>query len=55
MLEGCIEYRHGQNTYVLSPGDALTFEGDISHGPEKLIKCPIRFLTVLMYPNGADN
>ena len=51
MLEGCIEYRHGQNTYVLSPGDALTFEGDIPHGPEKLIKCPIRFLAVLMYPN----
>jgi transcriptional regulator with XRE-family HTH domain len=51
MLEGCIEYRHGQNTYVLSPGDALTFEGDIPHGPERLIQCPIRFLTVLMYPN----
>ncbi|MFZ2629670.1 MAG: XRE family transcriptional regulator [Rugosibacter sp.] len=50
MLEGCIEYRHGQNTYVLSPGDALTFAGDIPHGPEKLIKCPIRFLTVIMYP-----
>lgn len=51
MLEGCIEYRHGQNTYVLSPGDALTFEADIPHGPEKLIKCPIRFLSVIMYPN----
>jgi len=55
MLEGCIEYRHGQNTYVLSPGDALTFEGDIPHGPEKLIKCPIRFLTVLMYPNAVES
>lgn len=54
MLEGCIEYRHGQNTYVLSPGDALTFEADIPHGPEKLIKCPIRFLAVLMYP-GIQN
>lgn len=54
MLEGCIEYRHGQNTYVLSPGDSLTFEGDIPHGPEKLIQCPIRFLSVLMYPNAAE-
>ena len=54
MLEGCIEYRHGQNTYVLSPGDALTFEGDIPHGPEKLIQCPIRFLSVIMYPNTAN-
>lgn len=55
MLEGCIEYRHGQNTYVLSPGDALTFAGDIPHGPEKLIKCPIRFLTVIMYPTVVEN
>ncbi|MGB9093857.1 MAG: XRE family transcriptional regulator [Gallionella sp.] len=54
MLEGCIEYRHGQNTYVLSPGDALTFEANIPHGPEKLIKCPIRFLAVLMYPNAQE-
>lgn len=54
MLEGCIEYRHGQNTYVLSPGDSLTFNGDIPHGPEKLIQCPIRFLSVLMYPNSSE-
>jgi transcriptional regulator with XRE-family HTH domain len=51
MLEGSMVYRHGQSTYELSPGDALTFEADIPHGPEKLIKCPIRFLAVLMYPN----
>jgi transcriptional regulator with XRE-family HTH domain len=54
MLEGCIEYRHGQNTYVLSPGDSLTFDGDIPHGPEKLIQCPIRFLSILMYPNATE-
>jgi len=54
MLEGCIEYRHGQNTYLLSPGDSLTFEGGIPHGPEKLIQCPIRFLSVLMYPNAVE-
>lgn len=54
MLEGCIEYRHGQNTYLLNPGDALTFEGNIPHGPEKLIKCPIRFLSVLMYPGSPE-
>lgn len=51
MLEGCIEYRHGQNTYELNPGDSLTFEGNVPHGPEKLIKCPIRFITMLMYPD----
>lgn len=54
MLEGCIEYRHGQNTYVLSPGDSLTFQAEIPHGPEKLIQCPIRFLSVLMYTNSGE-
>lgn len=54
MLEGCIEYRHGQNTYELSPGDSLTFEGDVPHGPEKMIQCPIRFLSILMYPNAGE-
>ena len=53
MLEGSIEYRHGQHTYVLNPGDALTFDGEVPHGPEKMIQCPIRFLSILMYPNPA--
>lgn len=54
MLEGQIEYRHGQNTYLLTPGDALTFRGEVPHGPEKLVECPIRFLSVLMYPSAPE-
>ena len=50
MLEGHIQYRHGKNVYDLTPGDALTFNGEVPHGPEKLVKCPIRFITVLIYP-----
>jgi DNA-binding XRE family transcriptional regulator len=49
MLEGKIEYRHGQSTYLLEPGDALTFRGDVPHGPEKLIELPIRFLAIICY------
>jgi transcriptional regulator with XRE-family HTH domain len=49
MLEGKIEYRHGQSTYLLEPGDALTFRGDIPHGPEKLVELPIRFLAIIHY------
>ncbi|WP_139349810.1 helix-turn-helix domain-containing protein [Thioalkalivibrio denitrificans] len=49
MLEGRIEYRHGRNTYLLEPGDSLTFKGSIPHGPERLIKVPIRFLAVINY------
>ncbi|CAA9401515.1 Transcriptional regulator, MerR family [uncultured Leptolyngbya sp.] len=49
MLEGAIEYRHGQSTYLLEPGDSLTFRGDIPHGPEKLVVLPIRFLAIIYY------
>ena len=49
MLEGQIEYRHGTHTYVLEPGDALTFPGGVPHGPERLLKLPIRFLSVILY------
>jgi transcriptional regulator with XRE-family HTH domain len=50
MLEGRMEYRHGQNTYLLTPGDSLTFRGEVPHGPENLIECPIRFLATIVYP-----
>ncbi len=49
ILEGRIEYRHGQQTYELGPGDSLTFRGDVPHGPEKLIQTPIRMLSIIVY------
>lgn len=49
MLQGKVEYRHGQHSYLLEPGDALTFRGDVPHGPGKLIELPIRFLAILYY------
>ena len=49
MLKGRIEYRHGQQTYVLEPGDSLTFRGDIPHGPERLLELPIHFLSIIIY------
>jgi transcriptional regulator with XRE-family HTH domain len=49
MLEGRIEYRHGQFTYALGPGDSLTFQGDIPHGPDRLVDVPIRFLAIICY------
>jgi transcriptional regulator with XRE-family HTH domain len=53
MLKGVIEYRHGQQTYILHPGDTLTFRGDIPHGPERLIKTPIQFLSIFVYSQPA--
>ena len=54
MLKGKIEYRHGLHTYVLEPGDSLTFRGDIPHGPERLIELPIHFLSTIIYGRQGD-
>lgn len=49
ILEGRIEYRHGKNTYVMGPGDSLTLRGEVPHGPERLMRLPIRMLSIIMY------
>jgi transcriptional regulator with XRE-family HTH domain len=55
MLEGKIEYRHGQFTYLLEPGDSLAFSGETPHGPERLVQVPARFLAVINYSTQSDN
>jgi transcriptional regulator with XRE-family HTH domain len=52
MLDGIMEYSYGREHYRMEKGDTLQFEGDIPHGPTKLIKLPIRFLSVTIY--GGD-
>lgn len=54
MLQGKIEYKHGDQVYTLESGDSLTFDGNIPHGPVKLIKIPIRFLSVTYYQQTMD-
>jgi transcriptional regulator with XRE-family HTH domain len=54
LLAGVLHYRHGRHTYVLRPGDTLTFRGDIAHGPERLEKVPIRMLSLIIYGNEDD-
>jgi transcriptional regulator with XRE-family HTH domain len=55
LLKGKIEYRHGQQTYLLEPGDSLTFRGDVPHGPERLIETPIHLLSIIVYgPEDRD-
>lgn len=49
ILEGRIEYRHGKNAYMMGPGDSLTLRGEVPHGPERLIRLPIRMLSIIMY------
>ena len=50
MLEGIVDYRHGDAFHRLEPGDSLFFEADAPHGPERLIALPARYLSVISYP-----
>jgi transcriptional regulator with XRE-family HTH domain len=53
MLSGKVRYRHGDRTYLLDPGDALFFDAAARHGPEDLIKVPMRYLSIIIYPRDA--
>ncbi len=48
VLEGEVIYRHASKTYHLVPGDSLYFDSDVPHGPEELIKLPIKLLAVIV-------
>jgi len=49
MLQGRVEYRFGEFTYLLEPGDAFTFSGDVVHGPEKLLDENAKFISIIFY------
>lgn len=50
MLEGAVDYRHGDKVYPLEPGDTLFFDADAPHGPKKLVRLPARYISVISYP-----
>jgi len=49
ILDGRIEYRHGKHTYPMGPGDSITFRGEVPHGPDRLLRLPIRMLSIIIY------
>lgn len=49
LLEGELVYRHGNQLYPMKAGDSLTFDGEVPHGPEKLVQVPIRLLSIMNY------
>lgn len=49
-LEGRVRYRHGDKTFIMEPGDTLLFDADAPHGPEVILDLPVRFLSVITYP-----
>ena len=50
MLEGKVDYLHGNTIYPLEPGDTLYFDADAPHGPDRLVELPIRYLSIICYP-----
>ena len=55
MLEGEMEYHHGEEKYQLKPGDSLSFSGEIPHGPETLNQVPIKFVAIIIYQQTNDH
>lgn len=55
MIEGCVEYRHGDDVFMMEPGDSLFFEADAPHGPERLVTLPARYLSVISYPQVGNS
>ncbi|HVZ04360.1 helix-turn-helix domain-containing protein [Hyphomicrobium sp.] len=49
MLSGEIEYAHADRSYLLSPGDAILFDSAAPHGPARLIKTPMTYLSIIIY------
>lgn len=51
MIAGEVEYRHGDKSFHLCPGDSLFFDADAPHGPKNHFKLPARYLSIISYPH----
>ncbi|MFT4081276.1 MAG: XRE family transcriptional regulator [Nocardioides sp.] len=51
LLEGVIDYGHSRSVHRLHPGDSLLLDGEGAHGPVALVETPIRFLSVIAFPD----
>ena len=49
LLEGILEYRHGNHLYKMEPGDSISFDAEIPHGPEVLHQVPIKILSFIIH------
>ena len=54
VLEGEVGYRHGDESFHLRPGDSLFFDADAPHGPDELIALPVRYISVISYPQSGS-
>lgn len=53
MLQGVMDYGHSRSVYRLEAGDSLQLDGEGAHGPVELVELPIRFLSVIAFPDST--
>lgn len=49
ILEGRMKYKFGDNSYLLEPGDAFTFSGEVMHGPEDVLTEAVKFIAIIFH------
>lgn len=49
VLSGTLDYAVGAAEYRLEAGDALQFDGEVAHGPRRLVSLPTQFLSIKSY------
>jgi transcriptional regulator with XRE-family HTH domain len=50
MLSGEVIYRHSSQDYHLRPGDSLMFDSAGLHGPVQLVRTPMTYIAIIIYP-----
>ena len=50
MLTGEVIYKHTSQDYHLKPGDSLMFDSAGLHGPVQLVRTPMTYISVIVYP-----
>ncbi|WP_029433063.1 XRE family transcriptional regulator [Blastococcus sp. URHD0036] len=53
VLEGAMDYGHSRAVYRLEAGDSLQMDGEGAHGPVGLVQLPIRFLSIIAFPDAT--
>ena len=54
MLTGEVIYRHADQSYRLTPGDAMLFDSAALHGPETLVSKPMTYLSIIIHGRRLD-
>ncbi len=49
MLTGEVVYRHADQDFHLRPGDSFLFDSGGLHGPQRLVKVPMTYLSIIIY------